>query len=197
MKLIYKILIGMIVFGLIVLYWLGTVTEGEYYRSYSPDGQYSIYASKNKYFNFKFPFAKFGDSGGKIHLYDELENKEIQTESIEMISYVKDHFFWSEKELYAKAKIYIKLPREIDSKTIKEYEQSIVVKNTWTIFLFGNHYIINKKDNKLTVSNENGDILLQNIKFIAPANNGFQALNHNTEIVYYAADLNLLKTEPQ
>ncbi len=90
---IYRIVFSVVIGLTITLYWISTVTEGEYYKSYSPDGQYSIYASRNKYFNFNFPFVKFGDAGGKVHLYDELENRLITSCSVEMISHVDDHFF--------------------------------------------------------------------------------------------------------
>ena len=75
MKLTYKIILGILICVFIVIYWLSNITEGKYYRRYSPDGQYSIYASRYKYFNIQLPFIKFSDAGGKIYLYDELENK--------------------------------------------------------------------------------------------------------------------------
>ena len=112
MKLIYKIILGILICIFIVFYWLSNITEGEYYRRHSPDGQYSIYASRNKYFDMKIPFSKFSDTGGKIHLYDELENIEIGSFSISMISNINE-LGWSETELYEKAHNYIKLPRKI------------------------------------------------------------------------------------
>ncbi|MCL5245184.1 hypothetical protein M4I21_05145 [Cellulophaga sp. 20_2_10] len=194
MKLIYKIILGIFVCFIITLYWLSNITEGEYYRHHSPDGQYSIYASKAKYFN--FPFSSFGDVRGKVHLYDELENKLISSSSIDMISYVDGDFFWNEDELYMKAKTYIKLPRKINTKIIDAYEKSVPVKYNWNLYMCGNEYVVNKERNRLTVSDKNGEILLQNIQYISQIGNSFQVLNNRTEIEYYDAGLNKLKNAP-
>ncbi len=193
MKFRTKIILGIFIGLTITLYWISTITEGEYYKSYSPDGQYSIYASRSKYFNLKLPFVKFGDAGGKVHLYDELENRLITSCSVEMISHVDDHFFWSEDELYMKASIYIKLPRKINAKIIREYDRSYPVKNTWNLFLQGKQYTVIKKGNRLTVTNGKGDVILKKIKHISRISNGFQVLNDTTEIEYYDEELNKLK----
>jgi len=193
MKTRYKIILGILTCTSIIIFWLSNITEGEYYRNYSPDGQYSIYASRNKYFNLNIPFVKFGDAGGKVHLYDELENKLVCSASIGMISNVDDHFFWNEQEVYSKGNIYIKLPRKINIKIIDEYYKSFPLKYPSNLFIEGKQFIVNKKSNRLTVSNESGEILLQDIRYISRIDNGFQVLNDNTEIEYYDAELNKLK----
>ena len=196
MKLIYKIIFGFFTCLIIILFWVSTITEGEYYRRHSPDGQYSVYASRSKYFNLNIPFVKFSDASGKIHLYDELENKIVGSSSIDMISNINE-LFWSEEELYSKGSMRnIKLPRKINTKTINESKKSVPVKYTWVLDLYGNHYSVNKKRNRLTVSDKNGKVLLQNIQYISQADNGFQVLNNNTEIEYYDAELNKLKNTP-
>ncbi len=196
MKFRSKIIVGVFIGLIIILYCFSTITEGEYYKSYSPDGQYSIYASRSKYFNLNLPFTKFGDASGKVHLYDELEDRLITSCSVKMISHVDDHFFWSEDELYMKAKIYIKLPRKINTKIIREYDKSYPVKNTWNLFIQNKKYKVTKKGNRLTVSNKEGEIVLKNIKHISRISNGFQVLNNATEIEYYDADLNKLESAP-
>jgi len=193
MKIRFKVILGILTCLGIILYWVSNITEGEYYKQYSPDGQYSMYASKNKYFNINTPFSKFGDEGGKVHLYDELENKLVSSASISMISNVKDHFFWSEDELYSKGKTHIKLPRRINPKTINKHEKSIHINGSRNIFLKGKHYKISKSDNKLIVRDENNAILLKDIKYISRVNNGFQVLNHDTQIEYYDFELNKLE----
>ncbi len=196
MKIPYIIILGIFAGIMIVIYWLSTITEGEYYRRHSPDGQYSVYASRNKYFNLNLPFVKFNDAGGKIHLYDELENKLVGSSSIGMISDINE-LFWNEEEVYSKASINIKLPRKIDTKIINDSEKSVPEKHTWILSLHGNHYTINRNHNRLTVSNKKGEILLQNIQHISQINNGFQVLNDVTEIEYYDAELNKLKNAPE
>lgn len=191
MKLIYKIILGALLSAFVVLYWLSTITEGEYYRSHSPDGQYSIYASRDKYFNLNIPFSKFSDAGGKIHLYDELNNELVSSSSISMISNI-DNLSWTEKELYSKGQMSnIKLPRKIHPKIIKEHQKLIVKNDALSFFIQGKHYIVSKSSHRnLIVKNENGDSLLQNIKYFSRINNGFQVLNKNNTIEFYDADLN-------
>ncbi|SIR18366.1 hypothetical protein [Maribacter ulvicola] len=197
MKLPIKILLGILTCTLIALYWFSNQTEGEYYRRHSPDGQYSIYASRNKYFNLDIAFSNFGDKGGKIHLYDELENKIIGTASIAMISNINE-WFWSEEELHSKGSIInIKLPRKISTKTINKYNKSLPVKDSWNLFNQGKQYKVEKiSHRKLKVSDENGKILLQDIEHISQINNGFQVLNKSKEIAYYDLGLNKLQKAP-
>lgn len=194
MKLTYKIILGILICTFCSFYWLSNITEGEYYRRHSPDGQYSIYASRDKYFNFKIPFVKFSDAGGKIHLYDELENKLVGSSSIDMISNINE-LFWTENELYSKGSMRnIKLPRKIHSNIIQEYEKSIPVKNSRSLFIQGKHYIVSEVSHKkLVVSNESGKPILQDIQHISQINNGFQVLNKQTEIEYYDVELNKLE----
>ncbi|MBO0592964.1 hypothetical protein I2486_16285 [Cellulophaga sp. E16_2] len=192
----YKVILGILVCLGIVLYWLSTITEGEYYRSRSPDGQYSIYASRNKYFNFNLPFTRFGDAGGKIHLYDELENSVVSSSSIDMISYVDGDFYWSEDEVSMKAREAIDLPRHINIKALDHYYSSFPVKNSWDFFIEGITYKVNKEINELIVRNEAGDIVLRDITYIAQINNGFQVLNNTPAIAYYDAALNKLEHAP-
>ncbi|WP_103865602.1 hypothetical protein [Aquimarina sp. I32.4] len=197
MKLIYKIILGILICIFIIIYWVSTITEGEYYRRHSPDGQYSIYASRDKYFNIKIPFEKLGDTGGKIHLYDELENKLVGSSSIDMISNINE-LFWNEEEVYSKGSMRnIKLPRKINTKTIKEYYKTIPVKYSWNLFIQGRHYKVDEVSHRrLVVSDENGKLLLQGIQHISRINNGFQVLNKNTKIEYYDIELNKLKNPP-
>ncbi|MBL4745669.1 MAG: hypothetical protein JKY08_04815 [Flavobacteriaceae bacterium] len=195
MKLIYKIILASFTCLIICIYWFSTISEGEYYRRHSPDGQYSIYVSRNKYFNSLISYEKFGDVAGKIHLYDELENKVVACSSIDLISNINE-LCWNEEELYAESSIRIKLPRKINIKIINQYKKTFPVKYSWKLFLNGKHYTVNKKINRLTVKNEKGKIILENIKFIDYANNGFQVLNNYTEIEYYNAEMKKIKNAP-
>ncbi len=95
-----------------------------------------------------------------------------------------------------KARIYIKLPRKINAKIIREYDRSYPVKNTWNLFLQGKQYTVIEKGNRLTVTNEKGKVILKNIKHISRISNGFQVLNDTTEIEYYDANLKKLKSAP-
>lgn len=194
MKTLHTIIVGTLTGLVILIYWLGNITEGVYYKSYSPDGQYSRYASKYKYFYFHFPFN--GKSAGKVYVYDELTNKLVGSSSLTMISniYKTD---WNEESLTQKGHFSIKLPRKINAKNIDEYKKSVPLKYTWNLYLNGNQYTVNKKQNRLTVSDKNGKVLLQNIQYIAQINNGFQVLNNETEIAYYDERLNKLENTPQ
>ncbi|SNR16426.1 hypothetical protein [Tenacibaculum jejuense] len=192
MKLKSKIVI-FVALLMLILYWISSITEGKYYKSYSPDGQYSIYASRNKFFNFNFPFAKFGDAAGKIHLYDELKEKLITSRSVEMISLVDDHFFWSEEELYMKARMYIKLPRKIDPRIIRQYDKSYPVKYAWTVSAGEKSYTVTENRSRLTVKDMKGALIFKNIKAIYSIPNGFQVLTNDTKIEYYDANLFKIK----
>ena len=170
-------------------------TEGVYYKSYSPDGQYSKHASRDTYFNFDFPFVKFGDAGGRVHLYDELENKFVGSASLDMISNI-DEMDWNENDLTQRGHFSIELPRSINKKMIAAYRKTTPVKRSWKLFIEGKQYQIDKKANRLTVSNAEGEILLENIQFISQIYNGIQVINNKTEIEYYNADLHKLAHVP-
>ncbi|WP_036153802.1 hypothetical protein [Maribacter forsetii] len=197
MKFKHKIIFAIFTCIVIVSYLFSTITEGEYYRLYSPDGQYSVYASRDKYFNFIAPFEKFSDAGGRIHVYDELENKPIGSSSIDMISNINE-LFWSEEELYSKGSMNsIQLPRKISSKIINKYDSSLPNKHSWNLFIQGKKYkVYETSNNRLNVSDENEKILLEDIAYISQITNGFQVLTKNTEIKYYDPNLNKLKKAP-
>ena len=87
-----KVKIILVIIGSLIL---GSVfftkeTSNKYYRTYSPDGQYSRYATiKEPIYNFlnfdALPFEKFSDKPGKLYVYDELEDKIVGSSSLEMI----------------------------------------------------------------------------------------------------------------
>jgi hypothetical protein len=103
---------------LLLLIWYGLSTKGEDYICYSPDGQYRVYGAV---YNFALwipvPFLKYRDLTGRVYLYDELEEKIIDSatiQPIESISYVQ----WYKNEVYFLGgnEISFKLPREIEFK---------------------------------------------------------------------------------
>lgn len=190
------ILISILCCIILIFIYLANQTEGIYYKSYSPDGQYSCYASKSKYFNFNFPFVKSGDASGKVHVYDELENKLVSSSSIAMIANI-NNMEWNEDSFYQKSDISIKLPRKIDKKIITSYQKTTPVKHNRNLFIQGKQYKINSKNNRLTVINESGETILKNIKYIQQISNiECQILNDKTEIEYYNFELDTLIKTP-
>jgi hypothetical protein len=117
--------------GLIYLFF--NYTSGEYYRIYSPDKQYSVYASKNFYENFlpAMP-GQSGDASGKVFLYDEIEKKVINSGNIPMISLVGD-IMWTETEAYFASDFYPsptnawKLPRKLIQRPDTELADGTVI----------------------------------------------------------------------
>ena len=99
-----------------ILYWYAYLTEGEYYRTYSPDGQYSVYSAA---YNFELylpiPFHKYSDMSGQVYLYDEVEKKIIDSGYIEMTSLAVD-VRWEEDRTHFIGGDFLSfdLPREID-----------------------------------------------------------------------------------
>jgi hypothetical protein len=92
MQKVFKIVLltcSIILIGLIYLFF--NYTTGEYYRIYSPDQQYSVYASKKIYEIFlpAMP-GQSGDASGKVFLYDEIEKKVINSGKIPMVSMTSD-----------------------------------------------------------------------------------------------------------
>ena len=75
-------------------------TSGKYYQTFSPDRQYSVYASKYFYENFlpKMPGGS-GDASGKVFLYDEVEKKVINSASIAIMWTVGD-IEWDKNNAY-------------------------------------------------------------------------------------------------
>lgn len=92
-------------------------STGEMYRTYSPDGQYSVYASKKIYMKFMAVMpGSSGDSPGTVTLYDEIEKEIIGTGNIEMINLTPE-INWRTNQAYYKGPIGTswKLPRPIQN----------------------------------------------------------------------------------
>jgi hypothetical protein len=134
MRKVFKIILFsclIVLIGLIYLFF--NYATGEYYRVYSPDKQYSVYASKNIYENFlpAMP-GQSGDASGKVYLYDEIEKKVINSGDIPMISLVGD-IEWTETEAYFKSDFYPnaantwKLPRKLKQPSAKELEDGTII----------------------------------------------------------------------
>jgi hypothetical protein len=106
-----------ILIGLVYAFF--NYATGCYYRVYSPDEQYSVYASKYIYENFlpAMP-GQSGDASGKVFLYDEIEKKVINSGDIPMVSMTSE-IEWAETEAYFKSDFYPnadntwKLPRPL------------------------------------------------------------------------------------
>jgi hypothetical protein len=132
-KVIKIILFSCLIFFIGLAYLFFNYTTGEYYRIYSPDRQYSVYASKNFYENFlpAMP-GQSGDASGKVFLYDEIEKKVINSGQIPMISLVGD-IEWTETEAYFKSDFYPnaadtwKLPRKLEQPPAKELEDGTII----------------------------------------------------------------------
>jgi hypothetical protein len=107
MRKAFKIILlsGLIILGGLIYLFFNCAT-GKYYRVYSPDRQYSVYASKYLYESFlpAMP-GQSGDASGKVYLHDEIENKVINSGYIPMISLVGD-IEWTETEAYFKSDFY-------------------------------------------------------------------------------------------
>jgi len=127
----YKIIIGAILLSMILLIvWLCSAS-GVYYKTYSPDNQYSVYAKKYNWESFipKMPGGS-GDASGKVFLYDEVEHKTIGKAEITMISMTGD-IKWDENsacfvgEDYPNALNPWKLPRPVKQPKIVIEEDTI------------------------------------------------------------------------
>jgi len=81
-------------------------TSGKYYQTYSPDKQYSVYASKYYYERFmpRMP-GQSGDAAGKVYLYDEVENKIINNATIPIL-WMTESIVWEEDKAYFKGTDY-------------------------------------------------------------------------------------------
>lgn len=97
-------------------------TNGVFYKVYSPDKQYSVYAAKYNYENFSMVFpGHSGDASGKVYLYDEVEKKVINSASIAMV-WMTGEIQWEKDMAYFKGDNYPtilepwKLPRPIREK---------------------------------------------------------------------------------
>jgi len=96
-------------------------TSGEYYRTYSPDRQYSVYASKYYYERFmpRMP-GQSGDAAGKVFLYDEVEKRVINSATIPIL-WMTEAIVWDQDNAYFKGTYYPyagnpwRLPRPIQS----------------------------------------------------------------------------------
>ncbi len=96
-----KIALSIILIVIILVVFLMS-TSGEYYRTYSPDKQYSVYASKNNWELFSMRMSDDnGDASGKVFLYDEIEKKIINQAKIPMISLTRD-LLWADSIAYYK-----------------------------------------------------------------------------------------------
>ena len=83
-------------------YFVLFATSGEYYRTYSPDKQFSVYASKYAYERYMpYMAGHAGDAAGKVYLYDELEKKVIASARIP-IMWMTEGIIWEEGKAYFK-----------------------------------------------------------------------------------------------
>lgn len=171
-------------------------TAGVYYKTYSPDGQYSRYASAYKYLNFG-PFAnKLGDSYGRVYVYDELKNKIVDSAPVTFLSVI-NQTDWNEASLIHRGGFSIELPRKINTKIIEDYSKSTPANNSSSIYLKNKQHNLIKKGNKVTVKNKKGTTVFKNIKYIGlTMDNHIQVLNGNGDIEYYTAELHKLKEKP-
>lgn len=102
---IKKVIISIIAFLLLsvtgILIFMYT-THGEYYRTYSPDSQYSVYASKYRW-NTYMPAmpGQGGDGSGKVYLFDEKEKKILHHAHIPMIS-MTEGIIWESDSAFFK-----------------------------------------------------------------------------------------------
>lgn len=102
--LIILILVAMILF--IAGYLFAFSASGEYYKTFSPDNQYSVYASKYHYENFIPKMSgQSGDAARKVFLYDEVERKIPNSAKIPML-WMTDEMVWEENEAYLKGADY-------------------------------------------------------------------------------------------
>ena len=178
-----KIIVVTLVVVIITTIYFLIQTSGVYYKSYSPDGQYSRYASVNTYF-YNAPFSKFSDLSGKVFVYDEIEKNIVGAAPVEMISSV-EYSEWDETSLSARGGFSIELPRKINTNLIAKYQKSTPVLYDWSLFIQGITYQVHKKGNLITVKDKNDKIVLNDIKYISQINNdSIQILNNNTEIMY-------------
>ncbi len=99
MKLKQFIIIGLILTVTGLIAFLSSL-GGEYYRTYSPDKQYSVFAQKYNYENF-LPgmLGGGGDARGRLVLYDEIEKKIIDKGEIIMLSLTPE-IQWEENHAY-------------------------------------------------------------------------------------------------
>ncbi|MBJ2175842.1 hypothetical protein JBL43_16430 [Aureibaculum sp. A20] len=181
LKIIVVILVLVFIAAIIFL----RQTSGIYYKSYSPDGQYSCYAAVSNSFSYDGPFSKFGDQSGKVFVYDEIEKKIVGSAPVEMISSV-EYSEWDETSLSSRGGYSIELPRKINSNLITKYQKSTPVLNQWSLTIQGESYNVHRnKSNRLTIKDKNEKTLLKDIKYIAQINNdSLQVLNEKTEIIY-------------
>ena len=178
-----KIIVVTLVVVIITTVYFLIQTSGVYYKSYSPDGQYSRYASVNIYF-YNAPFSKFTDQSGKVFVYDEIEKNIVGAAPVEMMSSV-EYSEWDETSLSARGGFSIELPRKINTNLIAKFQKSTPVINDWSLFIQGISYQVHKKGNLITVKDKNDKIVLNDIKYISQINNdSIQILNNNTEIMY-------------
>lgn len=139
------VIIGILCFITLTIIYFSKQTTGVYYKSYSPDGQYSRYASVYKYFNYTIPFEKIADKPGRIYVFDEIENELVGSTSIAMISEIEDTE-WNEKSLSARGGFSITLPRKINTDALREYQKSTFIYNP----LFGYYNVSLTEHIKLT-----------------------------------------------
>ncbi len=94
-------------------------TWEEFYRTYSPDKQYSVFASKY-FYEYLIPhfIGQSGDASGRVYLYDEVSKKVINKAKIKMIGMTTE-IVWEEEIAYFKGDDYPtilnpwRLPRKI------------------------------------------------------------------------------------
>lgn len=81
-------------------------TRGEYYRTYSPNGQFSVYASPYFYERHmpRMP-GQAGDAAGRVYLYDELEKKVIANAPIPIL-WMTEGIIWEDGKAFFKDSDY-------------------------------------------------------------------------------------------
>ena len=99
MKKIKIFLLIVLVLGIGFIIYLKS-TSGEYYKTFSPDNQYSVYASQYNWENFINRFPSGGsDASGVVYLYDEIEDKIINKAHIGML-WLTPEINWTKNTAY-------------------------------------------------------------------------------------------------
>ena len=75
-------------------------THGEYYKTFSPDNQYSVYASQYNWEKFIIRMPCGGSvASGVIYLYDEIEDKIINNAHIDLL-WLTPEINWTKNTAY-------------------------------------------------------------------------------------------------
>ena len=125
------ILLSLLAGACIFLYYLLNAVRGEYFRTYSPDLQYSVYASAYICNSFSMAMPGHGSDGrGKIFLYDEVEKKIIHSAKISIL-WTTSEIRWEENAAYYIGEDYPhildpwRLPRKIKMPYYRDFPDGI------------------------------------------------------------------------